>query len=237
MNGQSQALVALIILLFVTPARPQQAAPSGDLDIAPGFKLRPSGGLDIGPIYAEIVHFDPDWTDTEQHDVYHPEKFPASTTQPGAITLTGKFPLKSDYFTLTERIVPADNGIDYSAIMSADKNLITTNELSLAFSLPVATFGGKQITIDHQPQDLPLAPAAKDGARLFEKEDANEIDLPISGGTLVITGDFDILLQDDRQWGDQRYALRIHFTPGDGDIKQSTIDLKMKWKTAIPLSP
>jgi hypothetical protein len=224
-------LIAIGVLLFAVSAIPQQTAPSDDLDIIPGFKLRTTGGLDIGPIYAEVVQFDPDWTETEQHDIFHPEKS-APTTQPGLFTLTGKFPLKSNSFALSERISPIENGIDYSATMSADKDLITTNELSLALSLPVANFGGKQITIDHQPLDLPLAPAAKGEAHLFDKEDVTEIDLPTTSGTLVITGDFDILVQDDREWGDQRYGLRIHFTPADGDIKQSTIDLKMKWKPA-----
>lgn len=224
------AFFGLLILVLTAIGYPQQSPPSDDVDIAPGFKLRTTGGIDIGPIYAEVVQFDPDWTETEQHDIFHPAKPAASTTQPGVYTLTGAFPLKANSFTLTERISPAADGIDYSATMSADKDLITTSELSVAFALPVPIFAGKQISIDQQPLDLPSAPAAKDDAHIFDKQDVHEIDLPTPTGTLVITGDFDILVQDDRQWGDQRYALRIHFAPNDGDIKESAIDLKMKWK-------
>jgi|SRR5580700_4221030 hypothetical protein len=225
------SLVGLILILIAT-AWAQQAPPADDVDIAPGFKLRTTGGLDIGGIYAEVVQFDPDWTETEQHDIFHPDKAAGSTTQPGVFNLTGKFPLKSNSFTLAERISPIDGGIDYSATMRADKDLISTNELSVALSLPVAIFGGKQITVDQQAVDMPMAAAPKGEPHIFDSQDVHEIDLHTASGTLVITGDFDILVQDDREWGDQRYGLRIHFSPSDGDIKQSTIELKMKWKPA-----
>jgi hypothetical protein len=207
-----------------------QTRPSDDTDIAPGFKLRSSGGIDIGDMYLEVVQFDANWKETEQHDVFKPTAQPA--TQPSSKVLTGDFAVPGGSFTLTEQIDPSDAGVHFSADMSSDKE-ITTNEMSIAVSLPVATFGGKQITIDGEPLAMPQEPAKKGEPHIFDKEDAHEIDLPTPAGTLQIMGkDLSILVQDDREWGDQRYALRIHFSPDDGAIKDSKIDLQMKWKPA-----
>lgn len=222
-------IAGAIILAFAAGAF-AQTQPSDDTDIAPGFKLRTSGGIDIGDMYLEVVQFDTNWKETEEHDVFKPTAQPA--TRPSSKVLTGDFATPEGSFTLTEQIDPSDAGVHFSAEMSSDKE-IATNELSVAISLPVTTFGGKQITIDQQPLTMPQEPAKKGEPQIFDKEGVQEIDLPTPAGTLQITGtDLSILVQDDREWGDQRYALRLHFSPNDGSIKDSKIDFQMKWKPA-----
>ncbi len=51
-------------------------------------------------------------------------------------------------------------------------------------------------------------------------------------GTLIVTGDFKVLLQDDREWGDSRYSLRLGFAPDSGQIKASKIELHMELRPA-----
>ena len=60
--------------------------------------------------------------------------------------------------------------------------------MSMAFSLPVAIFGGKQITIDGQPLAMPQQPAQKGQPQIMEKKGVREIDLPTPAGTLAISG-------------------------------------------------
>jgi len=39
-------------------------------------------------------------------------------------------------------------------------------------------------------------------------------------------------VQDDRAWGDQRYALRLRFSPGSGNIQESALEFEVKLKAA-----
>ena len=129
---------------------------------------------------------------------------------------------------LREEVEPTEGGLKYAATFTSEKEL-TTNELSVAFLLPTASFGGKQIMIDDQPLTLPNEPAKKGEPRIVEK-DAKQISLPMPAGTLVISGNFKFMIQDDREWGDPRYSMRVYFTPAAGPIKESKIELEMKLK-------
>ena len=219
---------AVILLVLCGTGWAQSTQPSDSVDLAPGFKMRTTGGIDIGDIYAEVVQFGADWKETEEHDVFNPT---VTTPDANSHVATGVFTCPAGPFNLTERISTIDGGIDFSAEISGDKEL-QCNELSVAFSLPVATVGGKQILIDGQPLAMPLEPAKKGEAHLFDKEGVHQIDIPTPAGTLTLTGDFAVLVQDDREWGDQRYALRAQFSPGSGAIKESKVELKMTWKPA-----
>jgi hypothetical protein len=211
-------------------AQPPQNQTGGETNLAPGFGMRPSGGIDVSDIYTEVVQYDTDWKETEQHDVFKPTQTPA--TQPSSHILTGDFPVADGSFKLTEQLDPGDTGVHYTATMATDKPM-TSNEMSLAFNLPTKDFAGKSITVDGQAVNMPADPAPKDNPHIFDKEGVKEIDLPTPSGTLTITGtDLSILVQDDRQWGDQRYGLRIHFTPLDEAQKQNKIDLQLQWKPA-----
>jgi hypothetical protein len=221
-----------IILLMLGAGALAQTQPSDDTDLAPGIKLRTTGGIDIGDdMYAEIVHFDDNWKETDEHDAFQPTAQPPAT-QPSSKLLTGDFVTPGGTFKLTEQIDSNDTGIHFTATMASDKEL-ATKELCVALDLPVATFGGKQITVDQQAVSLPADPPAKGSSQLLGKDDAKEIDCPTPAGTLTITGDdLNVFVQDNREWGDQRYGVRIRFTPANGQITSSKIDLQMTWKPA-----
>jgi hypothetical protein len=219
---------AMILLILGGICRGQTTQPGDSVDLGSGFKMRSSGGIDIGSIYAEVVQFGSDWKEIEEHDIFKPD-----ISSPDAKThvATGVFTLPSESFNLTEYISAIDGGIDFSANISSDKD-IACNELSAAFVLPVSSVGGKKITVDGESVTLPMEPAKKGEAHLFDKDGAQKIEIPTPEGTLTITGNFTVLVQDDREWGDQRYALRLQFSPGQGNIKNSKIEMKMMWKSA-----
>jgi hypothetical protein len=222
--------IAIILMVFGGVGVAQTTRPDDSTYLAPGFSMRPSGGIDIGSIYAEVVQFGTDWKETEQHDVFKPDTGVGS----GTITIAGAFPAPSGAFRLTEVISRGDgslHGIKYEADMKSDTG-VQCNELSVAFTLPVSAVGGKQIVIDGQPLLMPMEAAKKGESHLLTKKSVKEIEIPTPTGTLTITGNFNILVQDDREWGDQRYALRAFFSPGEGAIKQSKIEMKMAWKAA-----
>jgi hypothetical protein len=215
------------VLLFLGGIGWAQTTQPGDsVDLAPGFKMRSSGGIDVGQLYAEVVQFGTDWKEIEEHDVFKPE---VSSPDGNTHVVTGEFVTPSGTFHLTEHIAAGDGGIHFSADVSSEKD-IACNELSVALTLPVAAVGGKQIFIDGQALAMPMEPAKKGESHLLEKENVQKIEIPTPDGTLTITGNFAALVQDDREWGDQRYAARLQFSPSKGNIKESKIELKMEWK-------
>jgi hypothetical protein len=216
----------VILMVFSAIAAAQTTQPS--VDVGPGMKLRPVGVIDIGDMYVEVNYYDSKWTIAQQHDKFTPVGN-APATQPSDHVIKGILTTAAGAANYSETVESIDGGIKYSAQLTSEKPL-DTNELSMAFILPTKSFGGKQIMVDQQPQALSMEVPKKGEARILEKDSANEVDLPTPSGTLVITGNFKFLIQDDREWGDPRYSMRLNFTPGSGQIKESKIELTLKWK-------
>jgi hypothetical protein len=213
------------------------ARPDESVQVAPGFKLRTNGLLDIDDIYTEISFYDGNWTIAQQHDRFQPG--PATQpSSPNVYDLSGTLATTPGDLKIDEHVTKADDGsIKYVATVSSAKE-IQTNELSLAFLLPTKSFGGKQIVIDQQPIALPAEPAQKGAAVLQAMDDVEQVELPLAkGDKLAISGHFKLLIQDDREWGDARYSMLLYFTPGSGDIKESKIELLMKRVPAVPAAP
>jgi len=67
--------------------------------------------MEVGDVGVEIVHFNPDWSDADQHDAFVPSNAPA--TQPAAESgkvISGVFTSSSGPFNLSERFEPATAG-------------------------------------------------------------------------------------------------------------------------------
>jgi hypothetical protein len=204
------------------------------VQVAPGFQLRPDAVLEIGAVTAEVLYYDNAWLVTQQHDRFEPDSWtwsPAGGGREGSRAartrvVAGRLRTAHGPVALEERFQPVSGGIRYLATLTAVRPL-PTNELSLAFYLPLDQFAGKQLRVDGLAVSLPAAPRARGRAVIFSRSDAGVVELPMPTGTLVVTGRLRVLVQDDREWGDRRFALRLLFTPGSGSIRQSGIDLRL----------
>jgi hypothetical protein len=222
--------IAGVLMFLAAVASAQTTQPSAGIEISPGFKLRPNGVIDAGDLFFEVNYYDAKWTIAQQHDKFVPTSA-VPATQPSVHEISGVLSTAAGPSNYSERVEAIDGGIKYSAQLTSEKPL-ATNELSMAFLLPLKSFGSKMLTVDQAATVLPMEAAKKGQARIVEKDQAHEVDLVAPGGTLVIMGNFGFLIQDDREWGDARYSMRLLFTPGSGQINESKIELTMKWKSA-----
>ena len=65
---------------------------------------------------------------------------------------------------------------------------------------------------------------------MIAKDDVQKIEIPMPTGTLTIAGHLACSLQDDREWDNDRYSLRLNFSPASGQLKDSKIEFQMTWK-------
>jgi hypothetical protein len=224
-------IVSALILTILGASACAQDEQEAPIDVAPGIKLGPNGVIHIGEFSAEIGHFDGSWKISEQHDAFQAAEKNPPATQPSSHIISGVYASAAGPFNLTEQMDATDEGVQFSASMSSDKE-VETNELYLSFSLPVKSFGGKTVMVDDQPILLPADPAKQGQALLAAKNGVQKIEIPFPTGTLTITGNLGLLLQDDREWDNARYSLRLNFSPASGQLKESKLEFRMAWKPA-----
>ncbi len=219
------AVTAVSLGIAAPPLAGQE--PVGSRTIAPGFSVRPNGVLDIGPVYAEVNHYDASWVVAQQHDRFQRDPAPRRARGPTRTeVIRGVLVTAGGQARLVEQVEPTNGGIRYRVAFTSSSP-IPTNELATAFLLPLAAFGGRTIRVDGRALRLPTAPRPKGSARILAKSNVREVIVPMPRGALILAGNFDFLIQDDREWGDQRYSMRLHFTPDSGSISSSRIDLRM----------
>ncbi len=159
--------LASIVLLIVSAIGSAQTRPTDEIQIAPGFAMRQNGVIDIGDIYVEINYYDSKWTIAQQHDRFEPAQpasNPASAT--GSHIISGVLTTAAGPANVIERVeAPARGGVIYAATFASEKPL-DTNELSVAFLLPLASFGDKEVKFDQQVVSLSKV-APRRGLRRF----------------------------------------------------------------------
>ncbi|HEX9105636.1 MAG TPA: hypothetical protein VF832_00375 [Longimicrobiales bacterium] len=219
--------VAAALLLASRALAAQEVV--GPKTIAPGFSVRPDGVLDIGPVSAEVYHYDPTWRPSEQHEHFRRDPVPLNeATRRGARTevIRGQLATPGGTARLVEQLEPADGGIRYAVTVAGSKP-IPTNALVTTLLLPRAAFAGKTVRVDGRAVQLPAGPRPRGQARLLTKPAAREVVIPLPRGTLIVSGSFSFLVQDDREWGEDRYAVWLGFSPDTGQIRTSRIDVRL----------
>ncbi len=81
-------------------------------------------------------------------------------------------------------------------------------QVALSASLPVETFAGVELEIDGRPFELPVAMREKDPYTLFMKK-VGKVTIPGPDGRLTVSGDFVLLLHDNRTSGWTTFELRL----------------------------
>lgn len=217
------SFVGLAVSLALASAASAQSTESTTM--ANGIQARPNGVVDVGVVTVEVTHFNTEWAINEQHD---PKQFvPAGDPQvsEGLFVLEGDLQTAPAPLHFVQRVETLDDGgVSYHATIHGDQP-VETNVLAIAVTLLIPPYQGQTITIDGEPFQLPNEPAEE--AMLTTGQQVERIEVPVEGGTLVITGDLTLVIQDNRQW-DPEYVLRLYFDPAEGPITDSAIDFQMR---------
>ena len=116
---------------------------------------------------------------------------------------------------------PEDGHFQYHADVSFSEPAKFAS-LSLETRLPVSQYSGIPLKINGKPFELP-----REMSRNILQKRASVLELPGKNGKVItFRGDFELFIQDNRQYKLQDYTIRIRLNPGYGNITRASLDLK-----------
>lgn len=96
--------------------------------------------------------------------------------------------------------------------------------LSLESKFPVSQYAGTQLKINGKTFNFP-----REMSKSILRERVSVLEIPRrNGGTITIRGNFELYIQDNRQYKISNYTVRIRLNPGYGEITKASLKLKIK---------
>ncbi|MBI4978024.1 MAG: hypothetical protein HZC28_11105 [Spirochaetes bacterium] len=184
-------------------------------EIIPGFKVLQDGDFSIGFIKGTI-YAAKDWN--SGRTVTPAPGFPKKSAS--SYELQGEYRLlKGGVFSIAETIrKTGDASVHYEVALKSDID-ITLDALAVRLELPADLIKGKTITFDDKAVTPPVDFAGELG--VYNGSGVKRIVIPSPSGKLVVTGLFDVYMQDSRKWG-PTFEIRIYFDKAKGPISQAS---------------
>ncbi len=202
------------------------------------LKTQPSGELTIADeIQAALMHYSDQWSPARQDQkTVNFEPSPAPNAA-GERHYAGTFAHQAGGapFQLELILTPqAADTLHYVARVTRAEP-VATNELCLALRLPLDSFAGRTLKFDGQPLALP---AEYKDMTIRPAGAVSEIILPLATGKLILRGALKVMVQDNRKFNGNDFAMRVDFTPASGAITSAELafDLVLAGYDAEPIS-
>ncbi len=223
--------LAISSVIGVFPLKAAESAP----DVT-NLKLRSSGAFSFDGLDFALVHFSPDWSAVSQEGVRpeagYPHQGDPTWETRGALTVPG-----GDRLSYDQRITRIDGRAFDADYLVTQPEGIQTQELALQVILPLELDAGRPVVLDGVARELPkqaerkvllAEPAVKQRTLL----------LPAATGTIEIKGVFGVLVQDNRQWKQDAYTVRLQVPLPDGQLKQAALKLSLRHipSLSVPVS-
>ncbi len=194
-----------------------------------------NGTLHIGSQFFELQHWGKDWKHSRQSNT---KTMDVNKKAANELQLQGFWNVHGGKFLLHETVNSIDhNSINYKIKLKSDKPCMT-----MALSLCTTMF--LKDALNHQ--------IVANGKNInFEKEfnfkkwqkkltDVRKLQLELPQGTAIITGEFDLILQDNRKFAKNTWELRILCNSSDKAISNASLELNIKLiphhSTIVPLN-
>lgn len=178
-----------------------------------GVVVQPDGRIQAGGLVLNLQHYDDGW---------------ASTTADKAVAETGGL-VGGTWIRRGEWKTASATGKLAEKMLLADGRLRVDGQLAdlpgkvfcLSIPLPGAQFRGKELRIDGTALALP----AESPQPTLHTSAAKSVEIPLAaGGSLEISGELKVFIQDNKTWKSDSFAIRIL-----ADAQQHVIaDLRIK---------
>jgi hypothetical protein len=186
-----------------------------------------NGEFTLSGIRFLMIHYDDHWGGMDQH--FNMKIDPdLSKIDENLWDIQAKWGVFNGTFNCHQTLKRIDDThYVYDAEYTSDKP-IATNGLMLEMHLPATWYGGYQMVFDSEPIPLPVNPPPKGTETLVEVRTVKSLQVATTDGTLVIDGPLEVGVQDNRNFGQGTFTLRLMFSPGKGPIKEASLKFKMR---------
>jgi len=223
--------LAIGFVFGVMPLKAAEHAP----DVA-NLRLRANGAFAFDGLDFALVHFSPDWAAASQEgaraEAGYPHRGDPTWETRGALTVRG-----GDRLLYNQRVTRIDGRAFDAGYLVTHPEGMQTRELALQVTLPLALDAGRSVVLDGRARELPKESQRK--VVLAEPAvKACTLLLPAATGMIEIKGVFGVLVQDNRQWKQDAYSVRLQFPPADDSLKQAALKLRLRYVPylSVPVS-
>jgi hypothetical protein len=214
-------------------ARPAGPGPASPAAAEPGvlrrvLRIEPAGDMKLGDAKMFIHFAGPGWrSGAGQGSAVAPDQgFP--TSGGGKWEVRGKYnsPKTPATFDFRQTVEDVDSdSVKYSARLTNDAG-VDTESLYLAIVLPVSALAGKAVTFDGDPK---VFPAEYKDQRVHGGDGLSRTVIPVQGGSMVVDGNYNVFVQDNRKYGSESFEIRLMFSIDGRVVKKGEMDLTMRF--------
>jgi hypothetical protein len=183
------------------------------------IKFSASGELLIdGNVKCQLRHFGPNWRIQAQSEKS------VNINEKDISSIAGVFTVKSgEKFDFEESLQKVSkNKVVFDACLK-NKDGVETKQLYMGIEIPVGKSSG--LIIDGKKLEFPKE---YDKMSLFSGSSVTQLVYQLPDYRLIIEGDLNMMVQDNRKFGSESFAIRFNFTPSRGQIKDSSVKLTFK---------
>ena len=191
------------------------------------LRLRANGAFTFDGFDFALVHFSPDWAAVSQEGARaepgYPKRGDPMWETRGALAIQGN----NARLAYGERITRTDGRSFEAVYRVTHPEGIQSRELALQATLPLELGAGRSVVLDGVARELPKQSQRK---TVLAESTMRErtLSLPAATGTIEIKGVFGVLVQDNRQWNQDAYTVRLQFSLPDGPLKQAGLKLSLR---------
>lgn len=187
------------------------------------------GNLQIGKLELNWTTYASDWSATTLKS----STFQGETNYPrfsaGQFETAGKW----NGFNLHVASSATADTLQYSARFKADPP-VESRTLALVMNLPADT-PSPGVLVDGKAVHLPKV---FERIQLFGSRKIRTLQLDLDGKTITVSGNYTLLIQDDRKWRNNYFVFRFSAHPGSGKLKEASLDLTIRLSSpsALPVN-
>ncbi len=190
-----------------------------------GIKLDKKGIVFFGNIAMYLKHFDKKWSYSVQNGSGF--KVSSRNVDDGNTSIKAKWTLSAadTSFNITENVRKTGSAKwEYSAALESASG-VPTNVLCASVDIPADVCAGKTILVDGTEVKLPQK---YEKMTILSKNGVKKLALNLGSPGILLEGDMNIVLQDNRKFKSEVLELRIMASPCRGDITSSKIKFSIE---------
>lgn len=185
-----------------------------------------NGTLRFDGLEFSLIHFDTQWNAVTQHAARIQDGSPDNKGTTSEIRGTLGFGDLGVPLSFSQRVTHAGDSSFRAEYAVTHPTGAPTRELSLQITIPIEPAGARSLVLDRHTIALP---AVREKRVLVSRPAGpHSLVLPSVSGTITVSGTFGVLVQDQREWNQDAYTVRLQFPlQSESALTRASLDINV----------